>query len=193
MSDDTRSCVTCWYSGTSQSAEPCKTCVSTPDPWKQNWTPVNPTTAQMRAMMDAVANGMGVTVTHVPVENVRAAGMAPELGAGYGTTPEAMATGGVKYDADKPRMDLLDAYAIEQLALVLAFGAKKYDSHNWRKGIAKSRLIAAALRHLFAYLRGEDKDPETGLSHAAHAMCCCMFLLGLEHRTELDDRWKESA
>lgn len=112
---------------------------------------------------------------------------------GHGATPEAMATGGVKYDSDKPRMDLLDAYAIEQLSLVLAFGAKKYASHNWRKGIAKGRLIAAALRHLFAYLRGEDKDPETGLSHAAHAMCCCMFLLGLEHRVDLDDRWKETA
>ena len=112
---------------------------------------------------------------------------------GYGVTPEAMATGGVKYDGDKPRMDLLDPYAIEQLSHVLTFGAKKYDAHNWRKGIAKGRLIAAALRHLFAYLRGEDKDPETGLSHAAHAMCCCMFLLGLEHRVELDDRWKEQA
>lgn len=111
---------------------------------------------------------------------------------GAGTRPEDMATGGVKYDTDKPRMDLLDAYAIEQLALVLGFGSKKYSAWNWKKGIAKSRLIAAALRHLFAYLRGEDKDPETGLSHAAHAMCCCMFLLGLEHRIDLDDRWKEN-
>lgn len=112
---------------------------------------------------------------------------------GKGNTPEAMANGGVKYDGDKVRMDLLDAYAIEQLSAVLTFGATKYAAHNWRKGIAKSRLIAAAFRHLFAYLRGEDKDPETGLSHAAHAMCCCMFLLGLEHRVDLDDRYKETA
>lgn len=98
---------------------------------------------------------------------------------------------GLKYDQDKARMDLLDSHAIEQLARVLGFGARKYAAHNWRKGLAKSRLIGAALRHLFAYLRGEDTDPETGLSHAAHAMCCCMFLLGLEHRAELDDRYKE--
>lgn len=103
-------------------------------------------------------------------------------------TPTAQ---GVKFDGQKPRMDLLDSFAIEELARVLTFGAKKYDSHNWRKGIAKGRLIAAALRHLFAYLKGEDKDPESGLSHVAHAMCCCMFLLGLEHRTDLDDRYKE--
>ena len=99
-------------------------------------------------------------------------------------------SGGLKYDSDKPRMDLLDPHAIEQLAKVLTFGASKYAAHNWRKGLHKSRLIAAALRHLFAYLGGQDKDPETGLSHVAHAMCCCMFLLGLEHRPELDDRWK---
>ena len=98
---------------------------------------------------------------------------------------------GVKFDANKPRMDLLDAHAITQLAQVLTFGAQKYEAHNWRRGISKSRLIAAALRHLFAYLGGEDKDPESGLSHVAHAMCCAMFLLGLEHRSELDDRYKE--
>lgn len=97
-------------------------------------------------------------------------------------------SGGAKYDTDKPRMELLDSYAMEQLAKVLTFGAKKYAAHNWRKGISKSRLIAAALRHIFAYLGGVDKDEETGLSHIAHAMCCCMFILGLEHRTDLDDR-----
>ena len=100
--------------------------------------------------------------------------------------------GAIKFDGDKPRMDLLDACAIEQLAQVLTFGASKYASHNWRKGISKSRLLAAAFRHLFAYLRSEDKDHESGLSHVAHAMCCCMFLLGLEHRADLDDRWKET-
>lgn len=101
--------------------------------------------------------------------------------------------GGLKFDADKPRMDLLDPYAMEQLSRVLGFGATKYAAHNWRKGLAKSRLIGAALRHLFAYLGGQDADPETGLSHVAHAMCCCMFLLGLEHRPELDDRWRDLA
>lgn len=104
-----------------------------------------------------------------------------------------MQSEGVKFDGEKPRMDLLDPYSMEQLSLVLTFGANKYAAHNWRKGIAKSRLLAAALRHLFAYLKGEDKDPESGLSHVAHAMCCCMFLLGLEHRNELDDRYKEKA
>ncbi len=101
-------------------------------------------------------------------------------------------TTGIKHDQGKPRMELFDAHALEQLALVLTFGAQKYQAHNWRKGLRKGRLIGAALRHLFAYLRGEDRDAESGLSHVAHAMCCCMFLLGLEHRPELDDRWREA-
>lgn len=95
---------------------------------------------------------------------------------------------GVKHDVDKVRMDLLDPYAMEQLAAVLTFGAKKYAAHNWRKGFLKTRLIGAMLRHVFAYLRGENKDPESGLSHIAHAMCMGMFILGLEHREDLDDR-----
>ena len=99
-------------------------------------------------------------------------------------------SGGIKHDAEKVRMELLDPYAMEQLAAVLTFGAKKYAAHNWRLGIRKGRLIAALLRHTFQYLKGEDKDPETGLSHIAHAMCCCMFILGLEHRIDLDDRYK---
>lgn len=98
---------------------------------------------------------------------------------------------GVKHDASKIRLELLDAYAIDQLGAVLTFGAHKYAAHNWRGGIHKMRLLGALLRHTMAYLNGEDKDPESGFSHIAHAMCCCMFILGLEHRTDLDDRYKE--
>jgi hypothetical protein len=71
--------------------------------------------------------------------------------------------GGTKHDQDKPRMELLSVPFIEGVSQVLAFGAKKYGEHNWRKGISQSRLIGAALRHTFAFLRGEDKDAESGL------------------------------
>lgn len=104
---------------------------------------------------------------------------------------EKETAGGMKFDQDKPRVDLIDPYAMEELAKVLTFGAQKYAAHNWRKGISFSRLIAAAFRHLMAIMRGEDHDPETGLPHAAHLMCCAMFLIwNLKHKPELDDRWK---
>lgn len=71
------------------------------------------------------------------------------------------------------------------------FGKRKYDAHNWRKGLAWSRPLSAAMRHIMAFNDGEDKDPESGLSHLGHAMACIMFLLEFEKtRPELDDRWK---
>ena len=96
---------------------------------------------------------------------------------------------GVKHDQEKLRVDLLDPLALEGLAAVLTFGAKKYAAHNWRGGISYSRLIGAALRHTFAILRGEDRDPESGLPHVDHLGCCWMFLSNMmKTRPDLDDR-----
>lgn len=98
---------------------------------------------------------------------------------------------GIKFDNDKPPMDLVTPEFLEQLALVLGFGAAKYGRHNWRSGIATSRLISAAYRHLTALNSGEDKDRESGLDHAAHAAANLMFLQWtLKNKPELDDRWK---
>jgi hypothetical protein len=103
------------------------------------------------------------------------------------STPE-----GVKFDSDKIRVDLLPAVALEEIAKVLTFGAKKYSAWNWSKGLSYSRLLGASLRHLLAFMRGEDKDPESGLSHIAHAGCCILFLLWHEkYKKELDDRCKD--
>lgn len=97
---------------------------------------------------------------------------------------------GLKYDGEKARMDLLDADFLEDVAKVLTFGAKKYAAHNWRSGIATSRLIAASYRHLGAINRGEDIDPESGLPHTAHLGCCVMFLNWMfANKPELDDRY----
>lgn len=70
----------------------------------------------------------------------------------------------------------------------MAFGAKKYASWNWSNGIAWSRVVSAALRHLYAMADGELLDPETGLPHAAHARCCTAFLLDfMVNHPELND------
>jgi hypothetical protein len=98
---------------------------------------------------------------------------------------------GIKYDSGKPRVDLVSAVAITELAKVLAFGAGKYGDHNWRGGFKYSRVLGAILRHVFSYVGGEDKDPETGLSHIAHAMAGCMFLLEFDKTQKgVDDRYK---
>ncbi len=101
---------------------------------------------------------------------------------------------GIKYDTDKPPMDLLDYKAMVGVAQVLGFGAQKYAAHNWRGGIAYRRLIAAAYRHLGAINDGEDLDSESGLPHVDHLGCCVMFLSNMmKTRPDLDDRYKKES
>lgn len=102
--------------------------------------------------------------------------------------------GGVKHDEGKTPLGLHPHEALEEIGRVLAFGAKKYAAHNWRKGMAWSRLYDAALRHLLAWIGGEDKDIETGISHLAHAGCCLEFLIAYERSgIGIDDRWKAAT
>ncbi len=99
---------------------------------------------------------------------------------------------GQKNDSGKVRFELLSVCFMSEFTQVLTFGAEKYGPHNWRGGFLWSRLIGACLRHVFAFMAGEDRDPESGLSHLAHAACCLMFLY--EHwRRGLgtDDRYYE--
>jgi len=85
-----------------------------------------------------------------------------------------------KHDSAKPRYDLLPPIAIDLMAQVMTFGAKKYKPEGWRTvDNAIQRYQAALLRHSFAMLRGEVLDPESGLPHAAHAMCCAAFIAEL--------------
>lgn len=97
---------------------------------------------------------------------------------------------GRKDDADKVRWDLLPGDALAEIAKVLTFGADKYGDRNWEQGIQYGRVFAASMRHLWDWFRGEDNDPETGLSHLAHAGCCVLFLLAyvLRGKTDHDDR-----
>jgi hypothetical protein len=97
---------------------------------------------------------------------------------------------GRKNDTGKARIGLISDFALWQEARVMTFGAQKYAAHNWRGGISWSRLIDACLRHIHAFNSGEDMDPETGLSHLAHARCCLGFLLEYtQTHKELDDRF----
>lgn len=92
---------------------------------------------------------------------------------------------GQKCDGEKPRMDLLPFDALEKVAEVLTFGARKYAANNWQKvKHAESRYTAALLRHLVAAQRGEKTDPESGLSHAAHMATNALFILWFEIQKE---------
>ena len=82
----------------------------------------------------------------------------------------------LKHDSNKIRVGLLEPDFILGVAEVATFGANKYAKDNWKKCDDLDRYKDAALRHLFAYLKGEKVDEETGLSHLYHASCNLMFL-----------------
>lgn len=69
--------------------------------------------------------------------------------------------------------------ALEPVVEVLEFGKTKYSAWNWSEGsgFKWTRVSSATLRHIFAWMKGEDLDPETHKSHLAHAVCNLIFLL----------------
>lgn len=99
-----------------------------------------------------------------------------------------------KYDAGKTDWTILPLGALEEVSKVLTFGAQKYSRGNFASngGLEYTRVINSLLRHVTAFARGEDNDPETGLSHMAHAGCNVLFLLHYELNKDkfstVDDR-----
>jgi Domain of unknown function (DUF5664) len=79
---------------------------------------------------------------------------------------------------------------ITEMAKVMDYGAKKYGSHwNYRKGMNWMKLLGSCSRHLAAFIRGENNDKETGLSHLAHLACdAAMLYEHIGHFDNLDDR-----
>jgi hypothetical protein len=101
-----------------------------------------------------------------------------------------------KFDTNKAPIGLIPHDVLVQVAKVLAFGADKYGKYNWCSGdgFDWSRLIDAPYRHLGEFNMGNDLDPETGLSHIAHAICGLIFLEA--HRLRdlgTDDRFKRES
>jgi hypothetical protein len=100
-------------------------------------------------------------------------------------------TGGVKFDHGKTSFALIPWVAVRAVAQVLNYGARKYAPRNWEMGMDWSRPYDGALRHLSAWWEGEDKDPDTGMSHLWHAACNIFFLIAYEDRkVGNDDRAK---
>lgn len=101
----------------------------------------------------------------------------------------AMPTTFKKYDIGKRRMDLIPTSALNSLADVLTYGARKYSDRNWELGTEWGRYYSAALRHLVKWWDGEDYDQESGIHHLCHAMCCVAFLYDYVYKKRgKDDR-----
>lgn len=91
---------------------------------------------------------------------------------------------GGRDDSAKLRYDLIPPEAMEELAKVLTFGAKKYADRNWEKGMDWGRVFGSLMRHLWKWWSPfhPDTDDETGFSHLSHALTNIAFLLTYEKR-----------
>lgn len=85
---------------------------------------------------------------------------------------------GLRYNSGKPRMELIEAGFMEEVAKILTFGAEKYEIDNWKKFDNQKRFqtIGSLMRHLEAYRKGEKTDPESNCSHLCHIVANAMFL-----------------
>jgi hypothetical protein len=98
--------------------------------------------------------------------------------------------GATKADEGKVPLSLLPTEALREICKAMQFGVKKYSAHNWRKGMAWSRMHDALLRHVYDWAERKEGDDESGLSHLAHAGFCLLVLLTYEKLgLGEDDRW----
>jgi hypothetical protein len=88
-----------------------------------------------------------------------------------------MSKPGIKDVDGKVPMHLLCPAHLVDMARVRAFGSEKYKSPwGWTDGDSYTNFYDAAIRHLLAWVAGEDLDPESGLPHIAHAAVSLMFI-----------------
>lgn len=90
--------------------------------------------------------------------------------------------------SSKVPLHLVPPSAIHYLALAFKDGAAKYGPYNWREaGVSASVYYAAAMRHLSAWLDGQNESSDAGVHHLAHVMACCAIVLDAESVGRLND------
>lgn len=103
-----------------------------------------------------------------------------------------------RYNSGKPQLSypLSARFALEGVAQVMEFGAKKYARDNWKKGLPLEATLDSLLRHLTKLLDGETIDEESGCHHldllATNALFAAYHHNGrkLEHETKLNQNNK---
>lgn len=87
-------------------------------------------------------------------------------------------------------LHLFPAIAVAQGALGIWEGLNKYGRNNFRASpVYASVYIAAARRHLDAYLEGENCAQDSKVDHRGHILACAAILLDAEMAgTLVDDR-----
>lgn len=82
----------------------------------------------------------------------------------------AKATEGLKFNAGKPRFDLIPPDALRDLAQLYEIGSRKYADRNWEKGMNWGKIQSSLMNHYTKWAKGEDYDDETGIHHMIAVM-----------------------
>lgn len=96
----------------------------------------------------------------------------------------------MRFNEGKLEWHQLDLQCHEDMVRVLMMGAKKYQPDNWRRGLPVRSQYDSLMRHMVAFMQGQDLDSESGLPHLAHAQCNLMFLVHMmaNHAEQHDNR-----
>lgn len=83
-----------------------------------------------------------------------------------------------KADAGKPDWTLFPFECALPILEVLEYGVRKYGTREGWKTVlnGERRYLRALARHTIALARGQEIDPESGLSHLGHIGCNVLFL-----------------
>lgn len=91
-------------------------------------------------------------------------------------------------EAGKLKWDLLPIEAVSEIVKVMEFGAAKYGAFSWYdEPTSYAERFASILRHVFAWWRGEARDPQSCGLHLAHAACQILFLITYTMRGKGED------
>ena len=97
---------------------------------------------------------------------------------------------GARFNTNKAEFHQLPLFALEGVVRILEYGAKKYAPGNWLKGQPWLVPFDSMMRHMAAWQRGEELDPESGLPHLDHALTNLIFLSAFRDvYPEGDNRW----
>lgn len=99
-------------------------------------------------------------------------------------------TGAMREKLVELRYDYMPALEVnEAYARVATFGAEKYDTDNWMKGLPKSQLFGSMLRHAWKMMAGESHDKDSGLLHSDHILWNAVAIVYFDAKGTNDDRF----
>jgi hypothetical protein len=93
-----------------------------------------------------------------------------------------------KQDSGKRDLALIPLAALEAEAEAFEVGERKYKRYGYYySDLEATRIVAAAIRHLYAWLDGEERCPEDGQPHLGSARACTAMILQLQKQGVLND------